>query len=50
MTKQELKKYLNDKYKITTWMVEDPITKEMEVMRYSDYLVIINDILQTLEG
>ena len=48
MEKEELKKYLSDKYKIQTWLVADSITKEMEVIKYSDYLIIISDILSKI--
>jgi len=48
MDKESLKTYLNDKYKVQTWIIGDAITNEMEVMKYSDYLTIIDDIFSKL--
>lgn len=47
--KKKAKEYLNNKYKITTWNVADATTPEMEVMKYSDYLTIVDDIMVFME-
>lgn len=50
MKKEELKKYLMDKYgTVKLWQVSDRIYKEKTMIEYSEHLSIIDDLINQVE-